>query len=153
VQHRQEAEVAAAEEREQATAETAATAARAIRLAMAELAVARAEVEAAAVADVACVVVAELKALRASSTGSSISADDDRDNELKLAREAAREQAAQWAACNPMGAVAAALKQLRAGVRATAVSPMTAAAQTGADVPEAGLTESAAFTGGVALQP
>jgi hypothetical protein len=31
------------------------------------------------------------KALRASSTGSSVSADDDRDNELKLAREAARE--------------------------------------------------------------
>jgi hypothetical protein len=83
-QHRQEAEVA--------TAETAATAARAARLTMAELAVARAEVEAAA---------AELKALRTNSTDSSVSADDDRDNELKLVREAAREQAAQWAATHP----------------------------------------------------
>jgi hypothetical protein len=63
---------------------------------MAELAATRAEVEAAAA-------VAELKALRASSTDSSVSADDDRDNELKLAREAAREQAAQWAAAHPQG--------------------------------------------------
>jgi hypothetical protein len=55
---------------------------------------ARADVEAAAV---------ELKALRASSTGSSVSADDDRDNELKLRREAAREQAARWAAAHPQG--------------------------------------------------
>jgi hypothetical protein len=94
VQHRQEAEVAAAEERERAAAKTAATAARAARLAMAELAAARAEVEAAA---------AELEALRASSTGSSVSADDDRDNELKLASEAAWEQAAQWAAAHPQG--------------------------------------------------
>jgi hypothetical protein len=54
---------------------------------MAELAAARAEVEAAAAA-------VELEALRASSTGSSVSADDDRNNELKLAREVAREQAA-----------------------------------------------------------
>jgi hypothetical protein len=91
VQHRQEAKVAAAEERERAAVETAATAARAVRLAMAELAAARAEVEAAAVADVVRATVVELKALRASSTGSSISADDDRDNELKLAREAAWE--------------------------------------------------------------
>jgi hypothetical protein len=96
VQHRQEAEVAAAEERERAAVETAATAARAARVAMVELAAARAEVEAAAV-------VVELKALRASSTGSSVSADDDRDNELKLAREAAREQAVQWAATHPQG--------------------------------------------------
>jgi hypothetical protein len=91
VQHRQEAEVAAAEERERAAVETAATAARAVRLAMAELAAARAEVEAAAVADVARATVVEFKALRASSTGSSVSVDDDRDNELKLAREAAWE--------------------------------------------------------------
>jgi hypothetical protein len=103
VQHRQEAEVAAVEERERAAAETAATAARAIRLAMAELAAARAEVEAAATADAARAVVAELKALRASSIDSSVSADDDRDNELKLAREAAREQAAQWPAVHPQG--------------------------------------------------
>jgi hypothetical protein len=103
VQHRQEAEVATAEERERAAAETAVTAARAARLAMSKLATARAEVEAAAVADAACAVVAELEALRASSTGSFVSADDDRDNELKLAREAAREQAAQWAAAHPQG--------------------------------------------------
>jgi hypothetical protein len=96
VQHRQEAEVAAAEERERAASETAATVAREARLVMAELAAARAEVEAAAA-------VAELKALRASSTGSSVSADDDKDNEFKLGREAAREQAAQWAAAHPQG--------------------------------------------------
>jgi hypothetical protein len=89
VQHRQEAEVATTEERERATA------ARVARLAMAELAAARAEVEAATTADAARAAVAELKALRASSTDSYVSADDDRDNELKLAREAAREQAAQ----------------------------------------------------------
>jgi membrane protein involved in colicin uptake len=103
VQHRQEAEVAAAEECKRAAAETAATAARAARLAMAELAAARAEVEAAAAADAARATVAELKALRASSIGSSVSADDDRDNELKLAREAAREQEAQWAVAHPQG--------------------------------------------------
>jgi hypothetical protein len=34
---------------------------------------------------------------------SSVSANDDRDNELKLAREVAREQAAQWAAAHPQG--------------------------------------------------
>jgi hypothetical protein len=93
VQHRQEAEVAAAEERERAAAETVATAA---RLTMTELAAARAKVEAAAAA-------AELEALRASSTSSYVSADDDRDNEVKLAREAAREQVAQWAAAHPQG--------------------------------------------------
>jgi hypothetical protein len=97
-QHRQEAEVAAVEERERAAAETVATAARAATLAMAELPAARAEVEAAAAADGAHAATAELKALRASSTDSSVSANDDRDNELKLAREAAQEQAAQWAA-------------------------------------------------------
>jgi hypothetical protein len=100
VQHRQEAEVAAAEKRERAAAETTATVA---RLAMAELAAARAEVEAAVTTDAARAAAAELKALRASSTGSSVSADDDRDNELKLAREAVREQVAQWAAAHPQG--------------------------------------------------
>jgi hypothetical protein len=109
VQHRQEAEVPATEERERAAAETAATAARAARLTMAELTAARAEVEAAATADAARATTAELEALRASSTGSSVSADDDRDNELKLVREAAREQAAHWAAAHPKGTVAAAL--------------------------------------------
>jgi pyruvate/2-oxoglutarate dehydrogenase complex dihydrolipoamide acyltransferase (E2) component len=79
------------------------TAARAARLAMAELAAARAEVEAAAAADAARAAVAELKALHASSTDNSVSADDDRDNELKLARKAAREQAAQWAAVHSQG--------------------------------------------------
>jgi hypothetical protein len=77
------------------------TAARAARLAMVELAAARAEVEAVAAADAVRPAVAELEALRANSTGSSVFADDDRDNELKLAREAAREQAVQWAAAHP----------------------------------------------------
>jgi hypothetical protein len=116
VQHRQEAEVAAAEERERAAAETAATAARAASLTMAELAAARAEVEAAAAA-------AELEVLRASSTDSSISADDNRDNKLKLTRGAVGSHAPQT----------------------------VAAAQTGVDEPAARLTEIAAFTGGAAL--
>jgi hypothetical protein len=103
MQHQQEAEVAVAEERERAAAETAATAARAARLAMAELVTTRAEVEAAAVVGAARVAVAELEALCTSSTDSSVSADDDRDNELKLMREAAWEQAAQWAAAHPQG--------------------------------------------------
>jgi hypothetical protein len=128
VQHRKEAEVAAAEERERAAAETAATVA---RLAMAELAVARAEVEAAEATDAARAAAAELEALRVSSTGSSVSSDDYRDNELKLAREAAREQAAQWVEHTPRGTVMAAL--------------------TGADTPAAGLMEITAFTGGAAL--
>jgi hypothetical protein len=92
-----------AEERERAAAETTATAARAARLTMVEQAAARAEVEAAAVADAVRATAAELNALHASSTGSSVSADDDRDNELRLAREAARKQAAQWAAAHPKG--------------------------------------------------
>jgi hypothetical protein len=54
--------------------ETAVTTARTARLAMTELAV-------------------ELEALRGSSTNSSVSANGGTDNELKLAREAAREQA------------------------------------------------------------
>jgi hypothetical protein len=70
---------------------------------MAKLAAARAEVEAAATVDAARAAAAELEALRASSTGSSVSADDDRDNELKLARDAAREQAVQWVAAHPQG--------------------------------------------------
>jgi hypothetical protein len=78
-QHRQEAEVAAVEKRERA-------AARAARLAMTELAAARAEVEAA-------VTTAELEALRGSSASSSVSANGGTDDELKLAREVAREHA------------------------------------------------------------
>jgi hypothetical protein len=50
-QHRQEAEVAAAEEHERAAAETATTAARAARLAMAKLTAARAEVKVVAVTE------------------------------------------------------------------------------------------------------
>jgi hypothetical protein len=146
VQHRQEAEVAAAEEREQAAAEIAATAARAARLAMVELAAARAKVEAAAAVDATRAVVEELKALRTSSTGSSVSVDDDRDNELKQVREAAQEQAVALTSADAPAA-------LRAGARTAAVSSTAAAAQTGADVPAAGLTEIATFTGGVALPP
>jgi hypothetical protein len=86
-QHRQEAEVAVAEERLRAATETAATA---VRLVMAELAAVRAEVEATAAADAARVMVVELEAMRVSSTSSSVSADDNRDNELKLARETTR---------------------------------------------------------------
>jgi hypothetical protein len=92
------AEVATVEEHERAAAESAATVARAARLAMAELAAARVEVEVKA-----AVAAAELKALRASSIDSSISANDDKDNELKLVREAAWEQVAQWAAAHPPG--------------------------------------------------
>jgi hypothetical protein len=56
---------------------------------MTELKAARAEVEAAAVADAAHATAAELQVLHTSSTGSSISTDNDRGNELKLVREAA----------------------------------------------------------------
>jgi hypothetical protein len=153
VQHRQEAEVAAVEERERAVAETAAMAARA------ELAAARAEIEAATAVDAAHAVAAELESLRASSTSSSVFADDDRDNELRLARETVREQAAQWAAAHPRGAMAATLMgadtsaALQAGARAANVPPTVAVAQTGVDASAAGLTEIAAFTGGTALPP
>jgi hypothetical protein len=82
------------EERKRAAAETAATAARAVRLSMVELAAARAEVEAAVAMDVARAAAVELKTLCASSTNSSVSANDNRDNELKLVREATREQTA-----------------------------------------------------------
>jgi hypothetical protein len=94
----QEAEIAAAQERERAAA-----AARAARLAVAELAAARAEVEAAEAADAARAAAAELEVLRGSRAGSSASVDDNTDEEFRLAREAAREQAAQWAAAHPHG--------------------------------------------------
>jgi hypothetical protein len=141
VQHWQEAEVAATEESERAAAKTAT--ARAARLAMAELAAARSEVEAAAATDAAHAAAAELEALRASSTGSSVFADDDKDNELKLTREAAR---AQWAAGGQRPSI-------RAGARAAVVPPTAAAAQTGADAPPAGLMVITAFTGGATLPP
>jgi hypothetical protein len=79
-----------AEERERAATETAVTAA---RLVMAELA--------ATATDAARAVAAEFKALRVSSTDSSVSTNDDGYNKLKLAREATWEQAAQWAAVHP----------------------------------------------------
>jgi hypothetical protein len=142
VQHRQEAEVGATEKRERAVKETAATAARAARLAMVELTAARAEVEAAAAVGAGRAVAAELGALCASSTGSSVSTDDDRDNELKLAREATREQAAQWAAVHPQERRGGSPDRhgraggTPGGVRATTVSPMAAAVQTsGAALP------------------
>jgi hypothetical protein len=99
----QEAEVAATQEHERAAAAVAATAARAARLAAAELAAARAEVEAAEAADAARSAAAELEVLHGSRAGSSASVDDNTDEELRLAREAAREQAAQWAAAHPHG--------------------------------------------------
>jgi hypothetical protein len=70
-------------------------------LAMAELAVARAEVKAAAAVDAARTATAELKVLHDNSTSISVSVDGGTDDELKRAREAAREQAAQWAAAHP----------------------------------------------------
>jgi hypothetical protein len=77
--------------------------ARAARLAMAELAATRVEVEAAAAVDAARVATAELETLHGSSISNSISTDGGIDDKLKLAREAAREQAAQWAAAHPQG--------------------------------------------------
>jgi hypothetical protein len=80
--------VATTEEREPA----AATAARAARLAAAELAAARADVEAATTTDATRV--ATTKALRGNSTNNSVFADGSTNDKLRLAREAAREQAA-----------------------------------------------------------
>jgi hypothetical protein len=56
---------------------------------MAELAAARAEVEAAAAVDAARAAAAELEVLRNSSISSTVSADGGTDNEIKLVREAA----------------------------------------------------------------
>jgi hypothetical protein len=97
VRRQQEAEVAAAQERERAAT------ARAARLAAAELAAARAEVEAAEAVDAARAATTELEALRGSSVGSSVSGDGSTNDELRLAREAAQEQATQWAAAHPHG--------------------------------------------------
>jgi hypothetical protein len=106
------------------------------RLAMAELAAARVEVEAAVATDAARAAVAELEVLHVSSTDNSVFADDDRDNELKLVREAAREQAV-----------------LRAGLRAATMPPTAVTAQTGMDAPATGLTEITALTDDAALPP
>jgi hypothetical protein len=143
------------EERERAAVEIAATTARAARLAMAKLAATRAEVEATAAVDAARAAAVELDALCGSRISSSVSADGGTNDELKLAREAAREQES----CTPRGAVAAAQTgadapvALRTGARVAAVPPTAATAQTGADAPAARSTEIAAFTGGAALPP
>jgi hypothetical protein len=79
------------------------TAAMVARLAIVELTAARAKVKAAMVADAARGVTAKLEALRDSSISSSVSADDGTDDELKLVREAAREQAVQWVVAHPQG--------------------------------------------------
>jgi hypothetical protein len=119
VQHRQEAEVAAAEERERAAVETAAIAARAARLAMTELAAARAEVEIAAAVDAARAAVVELEALRASSTGSLflLMMTETMSSSWQERQRRSRRHSGQPR--TPRGAVAA------------AVSPTAAAAQTG----------------------
>jgi hypothetical protein len=72
-------------------------------MAAAELAAARTEVEAAEAADDARAAAAELETLRGSRAGSSASVDDNTDEELRMAREAAREQATQWAVAHPHG--------------------------------------------------
>jgi hypothetical protein len=47
--------------------------------------------------------VAEFETLRGSTVGSSISGDGSTNDELRLAREAAQEQTAQWAVAHPHG--------------------------------------------------
>jgi hypothetical protein len=95
----QETEVAAAQERGGSCSDSG----EAAQLAAAELAAARAKVEAAETADASRVAAAELEALRGSSAGSSVSGDGNTNDELRLAREAAQEQAAQWAVAHPHG--------------------------------------------------
>ncbi|KAK3124877.1 hypothetical protein QOZ80_7BG0595270 [Eleusine coracana subsp. coracana] len=100
---RQEAKLAAEEERERAAAAAAETAARASRLAAAELAAARAEAAAAAAADAARAAVADLEALRGGSVGGSV-ADGNIDEELReLEAVQEQERAARWAAVHPHG--------------------------------------------------
>jgi hypothetical protein len=89
---------------------------------MAELAAARAEVAEAAAADAVRAAAAELEALRGSSISSSVSVDAGTDDELKLAREPAREHTAQWAVAHPRGVVAAAMATMRASCSRCAVA-------------------------------
>jgi hypothetical protein len=98
-----QAEVTVVEKRERVVTETAATAVRTERLAMVELATARAEVEVATTTDASRVAGVELEALRGNSTSSSVSANGGTDDELKLARETTREKIAQWATAHPQG--------------------------------------------------
>jgi hypothetical protein len=72
-------------------------------LAVVELASARAEVEATETVDAGRAAVAEFETLRGSTVGSSISGDGSTNDELRLAREAAQEQTAQWAVAHPHG--------------------------------------------------
>jgi hypothetical protein len=124
--------------------------ARAARLAMVELTAARAEVEAAMAADVARVATVDLMALRGSSNSSSVTIDGGTNDELKLAREAAREQAMQWVATHPLGRSGGSPD----GCERAAVMALTAAvAQTIVDAPTAGSIEIMSFTGDAALPP
>ncbi|KAM0896548.1 hypothetical protein ACQ4PT_023130 [Festuca glaucescens] len=91
---RQEADRAAAEECERVAAAAAAAATRASRLAAAELAAARAEVEVAAAAEAARAAAAEVEVLRGSANNS-VSADGSADAGRA---DPARERTAQWAA-------------------------------------------------------
>jgi hypothetical protein len=106
---------------------------------MAELVAATVEVE-------AVVATAELEALRASSTDSSVSANDDRDNELKLAREAAREQTAP-AAQTGTDAPAVGLTKIAAFTGGATLPPRTGTMVTMGSRPLSGT--SAPATGGL----
>jgi hypothetical protein len=103
VRRRQEAELVEAEERERVAAEIAAAAARASRLVAAELAAARVEVEAEAVVAAARAAAEEADSLR-SNASSSVCADDSADTDLELlAKVAAQDRVAQWAASHAHG--------------------------------------------------
>jgi hypothetical protein len=123
-----------------------------------ELVEARPKVEATETADAARAVVAELEALCGSSAGNSISGDTNTNNELRLAREAAQEQTAQWVATPPMGGRAAVALIGVGASTALRARTYTVATQTGVDAPTvflatAGSTEIAASTGSAALPP
>jgi hypothetical protein len=126
---------------------------------MAKLAAVRPEVEATAAADAARVAVVELEALRVSSTGSSISTDDDRDNELKLMRQAVQEQAVQWPVAHPQGCCGGSpdgrgrADDALGGGPHDGRAPTAAVAQASADALAVRLTEITAFTGDAALPP
>jgi hypothetical protein len=79
------------------------TAVRVARLMMAELAVARVEVEAAVAMDATREAAAELEALRGSNTSNSVSTNGGTNDELEQVREATREQAAQRAVAHAQG--------------------------------------------------
>jgi hypothetical protein len=136
------------EEHEQA----AATAPRAARLATAELAATRVEVEATMVEDAARAAVAELEALCGNSACSFASVAGNTDNELRLAREAAREQAGQWAVAHPHGACGGSPDKCRR------VDDASGGGARGGSLDECGciggwLMKIVAFTGGTALPP